>query len=171
MDSEAMKTDHLAAVQSLLSGRDETTIDKKGRMMLPKSVRDAVGTNFVLMVGKKGCLEVTSNKYYLELWEEIGRYSPHSDARRDYALEVMGNAKTGIEAEESGRFVVPKDLVEECRLPKPGEVVIIAAGDVAEIWSKEEYEKYKADRKGYNAERRTYISELRREMIEEGRVN
>jgi|GEM_PF-1133626 len=168
MEDNAQLNNHLSAVQSLLSGRDTTTIDKKGRLMLPKSVRDAVGTNFVLMVGRKGCLEVTSNQYYFELWAEIKKYSAHSDYRRDYALEVVGNAHTGIEAEESGRFVVPSDLCIECKIPKPSKVVIIGAGDVAEIWSEDEYEKYQLDPSGYNRARRDRIAGLRRSMIEEG---
>lgn len=161
---------HLAAVQSLLSGRDKTVIDKKGRLMLPKTVRDAVGTNFVLMIGRKGCLEVTSNQYYNELWAEINRYSKHSEYRRDYALEVMGNAFPGVEAEESGRFVVPQDLCDECNLTRGEPVVVIGAGDVAEIWSEKEYAAYRADSKGYNRERRDLIAGLYKEMVAEGVV-
>lgn len=168
MEENLQLKNHLSAVQSLLSGRDHTTIDKKGRLMLPKSVRDAVGTNFVLLVGRKGCLEVTSNQYYVELWAEIKKYSAHSDYRRDYALEVIGNSHPGIEAEESGRFVIPSDLCSYCKIPKPGKVVIIGAGDVAEIWSAEEYKKYQEDPSGYNRARRDKIAGLRKAMIEEG---
>ncbi|MBL8069073.1 MAG: hypothetical protein JNM28_11535 [Armatimonadetes bacterium] len=161
---------HLAAVQSLLSGRDKTTLDKKGRMMLPKTVRDAVGVNFVLLIGRKGCLEVTSNQYYNELWAEINRYSKHSEYRRDYALEVMGNAFPGVEAEESGRFVVPQAIGDECKLTRGEAVVVIGAGDVAEIWSESEYAVYQRDPKGYNRERRDRIAELYKGMLAEGPV-
>lgn len=170
MEGSTIEINHLAAVQALLSGRDKTTLDKKGRMMLPKTVRDAVGTNFVLMVGKKGCLEVTSNQYYVELWAEINRFSKHSEYRRDYALEVMGNAFPGVEAEESGRFVVPQDLCDACDLKRGEGVVVIGAGDVAEIWSETEYKEYQKDPMGYNRARRDKINDLRKAMIAEGTV-
>lgn len=156
------------AVQSLLSGRDETTIDKKGRLLLPKAVRIAVGNPFVLMIGKKGCLEATSNANYLEIWAEINRYSKHSDVRREYALEIMGNSFTGIECEETGRFVVPAVAREKANLALGSDVIVISAGDVAEIWTVEEFKKYDKDRLGYNAARRNYMSTLRRQMIDEG---
>lgn len=162
------KDQALVKVQSLLSGRDDTTIDHKGRIVLPRMVREAVGKPFVLMIGKKGCLEATSNANFLSIWSEIERYSPHSDIRREYALLVMGNSFVGIEPEDNGRFVIPATAREKANLSLGSKVVVISAGDVAEIWPEDEFAKYDADRLGYQAERRKHWNDLRKMMLDEG---
>jgi len=50
------------------------------------------------------------------------------------------------------------------------EAVIRPAGDVVEIWNAEEYEIYKADKRGYNREFRDMLESYRREMVEEGKL-
>ncbi len=159
----------LRMVQGLLAGKDDTaTIDQKGRIILPKNVREAIGRPFVLMIGKKGCLEATSNANYLSIWSEIERYSPHSDYRREYAVEIMANSFTGVDCEDNGRFVIPAVMREKAKLDLGSNIVIQSAGDVAEIWSAAEFEIYAKDRMGYNRERRQYLTELRQLMINEG---
>jgi division/cell wall cluster transcriptional repressor MraZ len=167
MDGQREEPKQGGQVQSLLMGRDRTKVDKNGRFVMPKSVREAVGTQVVLMIGAKGCLELTSYLFYEKIWADIDRFSVSSEARRQYASETVGNSYRVV-ADESGRFVIPQDLCDECDIPRGSDVVVIGVGNAAEVWGEAEFKKYRQDPDGYNRPRRDYIEGLRARMVSEG---
>ena len=156
-------------VETLLMGRDKVKIDLKGRVVMPRDVRLAVGTKLVLTVGPKGCLELTSYLHFDEKWDLIQR-CVISEARSQYAEETMGNSYR-LEADESGRFVIPQDLCDEGKIKRGSEIWFIGVGDKAEIWDLSERKVYDADRDAYNKGRRERIESLRKAMIAEGAVS
>ncbi len=153
----------------LLAGEDHTTVDDKGRILLPKSIRAALGESFVMRIGRLGCLEAMHEDVFTSAWREIEQYSQHSDARREYAALFFSLSYKHVKPDSTGRCVIPPAAREQCRLLDV-EAVIRPAGDVVEIWNAEEYEIYKADKRGYNREFRDMLESYRREMVEEGKL-
>ncbi len=153
----------------LLAGEDLTMVDDKGRILLPKSIRIALGESFVLRIGRLGCLEAMHEDVFLSAWREIEQYSVHSDARREYAALFFSLSFKGVKPDSTGRCVIPAVARERCKLLDV-EAKIRPAGDVVEIWNAEEFKLYEADKRGYNREFRDMLESYRREMVEEGKL-
>lgn len=153
----------------LLAGEDRATVDDKGRILLPKSIRASLGDIFVLRIGRLGCLEAMHSDVFVNAWREIEQYSAHSDARREYAALFFSLSYKDIKPDSTGRCVIPPAARERCQLLNT-EAVIRPAGDVVEIWNAEEYEKYKVDKQGYNREFRDMLEQYRKAMVAEGKL-
>lgn len=136
-----------AAEREPLVGTEEVTIDEKGRVLVSKKKREALGSPFSVGIGVKGCLVA----YTREAWQSLNAQLSSDDALdigTDTLREIMyGEAETGIEFDPQGRFVVP--LRQRRLLGLKGAALLIGAGNKLEIWSVAEYMKYKEDRRTY----------------------
>ncbi len=148
-----------------LGGHDSAAMDARGRIPVPKMMRDSLGEKFVLRIGIKGCLEAISFRELDRIWEEIERHSPHSEARQDYAVEVMMNMWHPIQFDKTGRFVVPEAAKVQGNLKEA--VFLRSRGDAVEIWAQEEYDAYNKDTSGYRQKEREKMRLLRRAMLED----
>lgn len=147
-----------------LTGHDKASLDSRGRIAVPKAMRDGLGEKFVVMIGRKGCLEAVSTASFARIWSEIERHSPHSEARQDYAVAIMSNSWT-VEFDKTGRFVVPEKAQTASALKQ--ELLLRSRGDAVEIWGVEEFAKYEQDEDGYKSEKRKKMKDLRRRMLED----
>lgn len=150
----------------VLSGHDYPVVDGKGRLLLPKPMRDALGDPFALRISPLGCLEVMSKEVVDAMWEELEQFSIHSEARNEYAAEVLSQVFQDLSFDTAGRFVVPSLAREECGIS--GKVYARGGGHVVQIWNLEEYRKYKSAPDEHNSANRSRLAELRRRMREEG---
>ncbi len=121
-------------------GRYTTTMDDKGRCILPaklRTVTDRDGNsllegNIILTKGLEGCISV-----YPEVeWEAIQAKlstldftdkSYRSFSRRFYSLAAP------VSIDKNGRILIPSHLIQEAHLEK--ELVVIGVNRSIEIWS------------------------------------
>ena len=148
-----------------LSGYEVSTIDDKGRILLPKSMRDGVGERFAVMIGRKGCLEIVSEDRFQAAWAKIQEACLHSEYAQEYAGLVYGDSFSGLKFDTAGRFVVPIPAREKAGLKN--EIYIRGAGGHVEIWDLAEFRKYEADMLNYNKSRREQFQMLKKLMAEE----
>lgn len=116
------------------------SIDEKGRLSLPAKFRERLGSSFVTTHGLDGCLFV----YPLAEWETIatrlrGLATTQSNARA-FARLFFSNAQE-CECDKQGRVNLPQHQREYAALA--GETVIIGANSRVEIWSAENWKRYK----------------------------
>ena len=119
------------------------TIDGKGRLLLPKEVRDAFGI-------KKGdvlyLMPNLSDPPYLEIrtadqWEEYrqtlrsGASGEHKKDTYRYAMMIKETAVV----DGQGRFMVPGRIRETCRLE--GMVAVVDMDIYIEVWRKSHMER------------------------------
>jgi MraZ protein len=139
------------------SGRCDTNIDSKGRLLVPKEFRDRLKGDFVLAHVDLGCLAAIPLSRWLRIEDEIDRYPESNPGRQEYADLIARDAYGDQNFDEQGRVVVPKRLRELAKLDK--NVVLSGAVSRVNIWSAEEFARYEADRKHYNADRRKAFEE------------
>jgi MraZ protein len=128
-------------------GDSSHTIDEKGRVFVPKRVQEGLsrGAEGALIAylsrGQDACLSLFSEVGFQRALEELNtRVFSGEDVR---GLKRVFFANTlRVELDASGRILIPEKLREGARLGK--EVVMIGAGDRAEIWPKATWEKYEA---------------------------
>ena len=125
----------------MLLGTFETNLMEKGRLTLPKKIREELsGEKVVLTVGFEECIFGFAEK----MWEEITKselsrplFSDREsrDLRRRMCAEAIN-----IELDEQGRFLIPVKMMEFVSLK--AKVVVVGAGDHFEIWDKAIWEEY-----------------------------
>ncbi|MBT9176509.1 MAG: Transcriptional regulator MraZ [Firmicutes bacterium] len=116
------------------------SIDEKGRLSLPAKFRERLGASFVTTHGLDGCLFV----YPMPEWEAISNrlrdLSTTKRRARDFSRLFFANAQE-CECDKQGRCSLPLHQREYAALS--GETVIIGANSRVEIWSAENWARYK----------------------------
>ena len=116
-------------------GKYKHTVDPKGRLVGPSTLREELGAAFYVTLGLDHCLSV----YTESGWQSIlDRYNalPISQARKMRFL--FANAAK-CEPDKQGRFLIPAELRQYAGLQQ--EVTFIGQGGHAEIWDSEAYDE------------------------------
>ena len=122
--------DLMAGLPPLLLGTYTPKIDAKGRMALPAKFRSQLGQGLVMARGQERCV------YLLPF-----------DAR-EY-LRVFLSGAVDQQPDKQGRVLVPQMLRDYANLGS--DVVVIGVGTRAELWNKDTWESYLAEKEeGYS---------------------
>ncbi|MCS7233218.1 MAG: division/cell wall cluster transcriptional repressor MraZ [Synergistetes bacterium] len=118
------------------------SVDNKGRVFIPASMREKLGKEAVLTRGLDRCLFL----FPLEEWEGIvNSFNSLSFAKKEVRaflrLLLAGASMVSIDAQ--GRIQIPLTLREYAKLEK--EVAIIGVGNRVEIWAKDRWDVYEND--------------------------
>ncbi len=126
---------------SLLLGTYTPKVDSKGRVALPAKIRTELTDGFVLARGQEHCVYLLPSSEFRRMAVRIQEASVGDKATRDY-LRVFLSGAVEETTDKQGRVVIPQMLRDYAKLGD--NVVIIGVGTRAEIWNKEEWEKYLA---------------------------
>ncbi len=141
-----------------LLGTDEATIDDKGRILFSTKKRARLGEKFVVSLGTTGCLVAYPKPVWFDVINSVLKVDPTNLGREIYTRLVLGQADDDMKFDSQGRVVIPQKLREMANLRDKGQVLIIGCGDRAEIWARDEYDKYLKDPEGYGQERREKLN-------------
>lgn len=123
-------------------GTYECKIDDKGRLKLPSSlVKQMENFGSAFYVVKRSvfqtCLEVYPMSGWEKLMEKINRLNRFQKKNADFIRQFTAGLKI-VEPDNAGRLQISKDLINYALLKK--EIVITSAGELFEIWDKDNYE-------------------------------
>lgn len=124
-------------------GTYECRIDDKGRLKLPSSLVKQMGDfgdeSFVVKRAVfQPCLEVYPMQAWEQLMSKLNKLNRFVKKNPDFIRMFTAGVKI-VEPDNAGRLQISKDLTLFAHLRK--EVVITSAGELFEIWDKDEYEK------------------------------
>ncbi len=124
-------------------GTYECKIDDKGRVKLPlQLIKQMEGFADEAFVVKRSvfqnCLEVYPMKPWEKLMEKVNGLNRFVKKNVDFIRLFTAGVKL-VDLDSAGRLQVSKDLVQFAKLNK--DLVISSAGELIEIWDKDEYEK------------------------------
>lgn len=123
------------------------TIDPKGRLLLPKEVRDAFkikkGDALYLIpnMADPPYLEIRTAKQWQEYLEGLRREVSGAQKKDTFRYAMM--IKESALVDGQGRFMIPNRIRDACRLN--GTVAVIDMGAYVEVWCKEHVERKYAD--------------------------
>lgn len=149
-----------------LIGEEEASIDDKGRVAISKKQRDRLGHDFVMTISEYGCVAAYPEVAWKAKLREINEVPSSDPFRVEYSMLFLGPAEDKLNCDKQGRVVVPRGLRESAGLKD--RVVVVGVGDRYLIWNKDEYEKYKRDRAGYNREHREMVLSTYNSMRRQG---
>jgi len=122
-------------------GNYEHSLDDKGRLLLPRKIKEVLGASPLLYVlkGFDGCLAVYSENDFQKLISEAEKISFNKKNSRDY-LRIMLGSVVELNVDKVGRIQLPSQTLNKYHINK--NVIIIGVGDHFEIWDKVSYEEY-----------------------------
>ena len=117
------------------------TLDEKGRLMIPRKMRDELGYKVYIMQGLDGCLSVYTESAYQKLTEEFSKLSFNQHKNRDY-LRIQFASTHEMDVDKLGRVQIPTALLNKYGISR--EVIVLGIGDHIEVWDQKKYEEYEA---------------------------
>lgn len=120
-------------------GNYEHTLDDKGRLVIPRKLREEAGQKIYIMMGYDGALSIYKEDAFQEMIKKAETLPFNKRANRDYLRAVLSSA-CDLDVDKLGRVQIPTQLLNKYHIGK--EVVVIGAGDHMEVWNKETYENY-----------------------------
>ena len=124
----------------MLTGTYENKLDAKGRTFLPMKMRKELGFNFMVTRWLDKCLAI----YTTEKWNDLAAVLNNQPmAKSRDTKRFFFSSANEIELDAQGRMLIPQTLRSFAKLNS--DIVIIGAGDWAEIWSREAWDAYNAN--------------------------
>ncbi len=124
-------------------GEFEATLDTKGRFLLPagfkRQIPEGESTRFVINRGFEKCLSLYPMQSWEPLYARISTLNDFDPKVREFRRFFL-NGATIVGPDSAGRLLLPANLKEYAGLEK--DIVLAAAFDKIEIWSKENYQKF-----------------------------
>jgi len=123
-------------------GTHNPKLDEKGRLILPAKFRDELADGVVVTRGQEHCLYVFSQAEFEAMHEKIRQAPVTSKQARDY-LRVFLSGASSETPDKQHRITIPGGLRSYAGLER--DLVVIGAGNRAEIWDAVTWEAYLAD--------------------------
>jgi MraZ protein len=117
-------------------------LDAKGRLVLPARIKSGLpessGNELVIGLGFEKCLVVYPLQEFKKIYSKVAGLSEFNpDYRRLQRNFFRGN--TVVELDNSGRFLIPKPMLNYALLEKS--VTVIGMGNKVELWNPELYQE------------------------------
>ena len=120
-------------------GNYSHTLDDKGRLVIPRKMREELGNKIFIMKGFDGALAIYQKEAFSAVIEELKRYSFLKKENRDY-LRIKLASIVDLEVDKMGRVQIPAAILGKYNISK--DVTVLGAGDHIEVWAKDKYEEY-----------------------------
>ena len=117
-------------------------LDDKGRLVIPRKIREELGSKIYIMKGFDGALAIYKEEKFVQLVEQINSLPQNLKASRDYARSQLASV-CDLDVDKMGRVQIPSQLLNKYNIGK--EVIVIGAGDHIEVWNVKTYEKYEQE--------------------------
>lgn len=117
-------------------------LDAKGRLVLPARIKaslpDSSGSELVIGLGFEKCLVVYPLQEFKKIYSKVAGLSEFNpEYRRLQRNFFRGNSV--VELDGSGRFLIPKSMLNYAQLEKS--VTVVGMGNKVELWNPELYQE------------------------------
>lgn len=120
----------------MFMGEYNHSIDAKGRLIMPKTLRAKLGNEFVVTAGLDGCLFVYTKKEWKVFEEKLYSLPITNINSRKFTRFFLANA-CECELDKQGRVLIPQNLRDIASLSK--DVTLAGVGSRIEIWNTERW--------------------------------
>ena len=125
-----------------LTGDFESTIDPKGRFLLPAGIKKQFQEGDQLVFWLNRGMEKCINLFPVSHWEpifaklsQLDEFEPKDRHFKRYYLSGL----TKLEPDSSGKILIPKNLLEHAGIEK--DIILVGNINKFEIWDTENYKR------------------------------
>jgi MraZ protein len=122
----------------MLIGRYYHTLEKNGRLALPKTLREQT-ENWVVTRGLDGGLFLFPQQDFKKQIQELTERTFTKKRNRDF-VRLMVNSAQEVTPDSLGRVLLPEYLIDLAQLSK--QVVVVGSFQYLEIWDQKLYHSY-----------------------------
>ena len=126
-------------VGKMFFGSFAHTLDEKGRLMIPRKMREELSYKVYIMKGLDGPLSVFTEQGYQKLVDEFSRLPFNQQKNRDY-LRIQFASTHEMDVDKLGRVQIPTALLNKFNISK--NVIVLGIGDHIEVWDAKKYQEY-----------------------------
>lgn len=126
----------------MLLGDHKRAIDAKGRIILPREMRQEFGTGIIVTKGLDNCLLLYPVNEWEKLVERIEEMPAGSEATRMFSRLFFSSA-SHLMPDGQGRILITPALREMAGLSN--EVVVVGVSNKAEVWNPKRWDEYKRE--------------------------
>ena len=125
-------------------GYYEHVLDDKGRLCLPRKLREGLseGSLLYILKGFEGCLSVYNESEFQKLLEEVSNISYNKKNSRSYLRVVLGSV-VELSLDKVNRVQLPASILNKYQIGR--NVALLGVGDHFEIWDLEAYKEYEKE--------------------------
>src|SRR6476661_8555673 len=123
-------------------GEYDSTIDAKGRFLLPAGLKKQLPdqeSSFVINRGFEKCLTLYPSQSWKPIFKDISNLNDFDPKVREFRRYFLNGAHQ-VELDNAGRLLLPKNLLEHASLEK--DIVLVSAVNKIEIWDKNKYQQF-----------------------------
>jgi MraZ protein len=120
-------------------GQYHHSLDSKDRLTVPSRYRQVLGEHLYITKGFEPCLLVLTESGFMSMFHSLEDQTLTDRQARDLRRLVFSNAFQ-LDIDNAGRVLIPKELRLAVNITS--EVVLVGAGNYAEIWSPVEWSNY-----------------------------
>ena len=128
-------------------GEYASTLDDKGRVIVPAKLRDVVpeaeeGSGFMMRLGEDGCVMLCTPRRWRELECEINRAPQGARSARRRRRFIFSQTQTG-QCDRQGRLRIPQELLDGAGVTR--QVMVVGVSDQIEVWDRARWEAFKSE--------------------------
>ena len=123
-------------------GNYSHTLDDKGRLVIPRKMRDDLGNKIFIMKGFDGALSIYKEDAFSKMMDELNRLSFNKKENRDY-LRIKLASVVELDVDKLGRVQIPTAILAKYHINK--DVVVLGSLDHIEVWDAKAYDQYESD--------------------------
>ncbi|MCR5495888.1 MAG: division/cell wall cluster transcriptional repressor MraZ [Treponema sp.] len=127
---------------TLLTGEYSSTLDEKGRIMIPSKIRTGITSNVLIVTQAivDHCLWLFTPEEWESLSSKVMENASPFSAKSRLVMRSFISPAQEIEFDKSGRLSIPQSLRSYASLNK--DCVLLGNGKYLEIWDSASYETY-----------------------------
>jgi MraZ protein len=118
-------------------GSYPSILDDKGRVNIPKALREVYNGELVVTMGLRECARIMKTEVWMQICRRLSDSNELTEDERELVELQLIAPKTMVEVDQAGRIIIPPAIRRRARLTK--NCLVLNLENRLEVWDEELY--------------------------------